>query len=89
MAFTEQCANLDKHLQAIVDAEEKERLAMVHAEAETRMATRRWRQYNMWLQKDSVAKGLPRGGHTRRLAKAKLVWWASKRADGWRGIDRV
>ena len=74
MAFAEPCANHDKHLQAIWDAEEEEeRGAMELAEAETRMATRKRRQYSMWLQEDSATKGLPRGVHTRRLAKAKLV----------------
>ena len=89
MAFAAPCANLDKHLQAIVDTEEAEREAMELLEAESRRATRKWRQYNVWLQRGSLTKCLPRGGHARRLAKAKLVWWASKRADGWRDIDRV
>ena len=89
MACAEPHANFDKHIKAIADAEEVERQAMEEAEAEGRRSTRKWRQYSVWLQRDSLTKCLPRGGFARRIAKAKLVWWASKRADGWKDIDRV
>ena len=89
MACAEPHANLGEHLKAIVDAEEAERQAMEEAEAEDRRSTRKWRQYSVWLQRDSLTKCLPRGEFARRLAKGKLVWWASRRADGWKDIDRV
>ena len=89
MAYAEPHANIEKHLQAIVDAEEAERQAMAEAEAQGRRSTRKWRKYSVWLQGDSYAKCLGRGAFTRRLAKAKLVWWVSKCAAGWKDIDRV
>ena len=89
MAFAEPHANLNRHLENIAAAVEGEREAMEAAEAETRRATRKWRQYTVWLAHDSNAKELPRGGYSRRLAKAKLVWWASKKAGRWRDIVRV
>ena len=89
MAYAEPHANLEKHLQAIVDVEEAERQAMEEAEAEGRRSTRKWRQYSVWLQRDSSTKCLGRGVFARRLANAKLVWWASKCADGWKDIERI
>ena len=88
MAFAEPHANLNRQLENIAAAVEGDREAMEAAEAETRRATRKWRQYTVWLAHDSN-KELPRVGYSRRLAKAKLVWWASKKAGGWRDIDRV
>ena len=65
---------------------EAKRAAMEEAEAETRRATRKWRQYTVWLATDSKERGLPKGSNTRRLAKAKLVWWGSQKAGGWRVV---
>ena len=89
MAYAEPHANLNRHMENIAVAVEGEREAMKEAEAETRRATRKWRQFSVWLANDSKARELPRGNFGRRLAKAKLVWWASKKADRRRGIDRV
>ena len=89
MAYAEPHENLSHHMGNIAAAVEGEREAMEEAEAETRRATRKWRQYTVWIANDSKAKELPRGGYSRRLAKAKLVWWASKKADRRRDIDRV
>ena len=89
MAYAEPHANLNRHMENIAVAVEGEREAMEAAEAETRRATRKWRQYTVWLANGSKAKVLPGGGCPRRFAKAKLVWWASKKAGGWRDIDRV
>ena len=89
MAFAEPHANLNRHLENIAAAVEGEREAMEEAEAETRRATRKWRQFSVWLANDSKARELPRGNVGSRLAKAKLVWRASKKADRCRGIDRV
>ena len=68
---------------------EQERQAMEEAEIETRLATRRWRQYTVWLARDSKKNGAPKGGFARRKEKAKLVWWASKKAGDWRDIYNV
>ena len=76
-------------MENIAAAVEGERALMLTAEVETRRATRKWRQFSVWLANDSKARELPRGNFDRRLAKAKLVWWASKKADRRRDIDRV
>jgi hypothetical protein len=73
----------------IEDSIKQERQAMEEAEIETRLATRKWRQYTVWLARDSKKKGLSKGGFARRKEKAKLVWWASKKAGDWRDIDNV
>ena len=86
MALAEPHANLNRHLENIRVAAEAERAAMEEAEAETRRATRKWRQYTVWLATDSKERGLPKGSNTRRLAKAKLVWWGSQKAGGWRVV---
>jgi hypothetical protein len=90
MAYAEPHENLSQHMENIAAAVEGEREAMEVAEAESRRATRQWRKFSLWLANDSKARSLPRGSHGRRLVKAKLVWWASKKsADRWRDIDRV
>ena len=89
MAYAEPHENYEQHMENIEAAVEGEREAMEVAEAETRRATRKWRQFSRWLAIDSQARGLPAGNFGRRLVKAKLVWWASKKADRSRDIDRV
>ena len=49
------------------------------AEAETQRSTRRWNRYTHWLARDSANKKLPKGGYTKRLAKATNVWWTGKK----------
>ena len=73
----------------IEDMIKQERQAMEEAEMETRLATRRWRQYTVWLARDAKKKGGLKGGFARRKERAKLVWWASKKAGDWRDIDNV
>ena len=73
----------------IEDSIQQERQAMEEAEIETRLATRKWRQYTVWLAADSKKYGASKGGFARRMKKAKLVWWASKKAGDWRDIDNV
>ena len=80
MASAEPHANYEQHMANIEAAVEGEREAMVAAEAETRRATRKWRQFSVWLAHDSKARKLPAGSFSRRLVDAKLVWWASKNA---------
>ena len=93
MAYAEPHGNLEQHMANIEAAVEGEREAMEVADAETRRATRKWRQFSSWLAIDSQARRLPAGNFGRRLVKAKLVWWASKKADRSRErieeIDRV
>ena len=71
MAFAEPHANLNRHLENIAAAVEGEREAMEAAEAETRRATRKWRQYTVWLAHDSYAKELPRGGVLPQACKSQ------------------
>ena len=90
MAYAEPHENLSQHMENIAAAVEGEREAMEVAEAESRRAARQWRKFSLWLANDSKTRRLPRGNNGRRLVKAKLVWWASKKsADRWRDIDRV
>ena len=89
MAYAEPHENYDRHMENIEVAVEGERDAMEVAEAETRRATKKWRQFSVWLAHDSNARKLPAGNFGRRLGKAKLVWWASKKADRSRDIDFV
>ena len=89
MASAEPHAKYEQHMANIEAAVEGEREAMVAAEAETRRATRKRRQFSVWLAHDSKARKLPAGSFSRRLVDAKLVWWASKKADRGRDIDRV
>ena len=90
MAIAVLHASHKRLMENIAAAAEAEREAMEEAEAETRMATRRWRQFTKWLQIDSNARKLPKANFSRRLAKAKLVWWARKKNGDWRrDIDQV
>ena len=93
MAYPEPHENYEQHMErieaAFEAAVERERVAMEVAEAETRRATRKWRQFSRFLAIDSHARRLPSGNFGRRLGKAKLVWWASKKADRIPDIDFV
>ena len=62
MAYAEPHDNYDRHMENIEVAVEGERDAMEVAEAETRRATNKWRQFSVWLANDSKANELPRGG---------------------------
>ena len=57
MAYAEPHANLNRHMENIAVAVEGEREAMEEAEAETRRATRKWRQFSVWLANVSKAGG--------------------------------
>ena len=94
MAYAEPHENLSQHMANIAAAVEEdkqyERDSMEKADAESRRSTLKWRQFSKWLANDSWARKLPKGNNGRRLAKAKIVWWASKKhADQLRNIDRV
>ena len=90
MAIAVLHASYKRLVENIAAAVEAEREAMQEAEAETRMATRRWRKFTKWLQIDSYARKLPKGNFSRRVAKAKLVWWAQQKNGDWRrDIDHV
>ena len=71
----------------IEDSIKQERQAMEEAEIETGLATRKLRQYTVWLARDSKKKKLSKEGFARRKRKATLGWWASKKAGDWRHID--
>ena len=90
MAYAEPHGNLSQHMANIAAAVVGEREAMEVADADSRRATKSWRNFSVWLANDSMTRELPRGHNGRRLAKAKLVWWASKRSsDRYRAITRV
>ena len=89
MALAEPHANLDRHTANIDDMIEKERASMESAEYETRLATRRWRDYTVWLAQDSKKHGVSKARFSRRKEKAKLVWWASKKAVDWRAVAHI
>ena len=90
MAYAEPHENLSQHMENIAAAVEGERAAMEVADAESRQARKSWRNFALWLANDSMERGLPRGNNGRRLVKAKLVWWTSKRsATRYRDINRV
>jgi hypothetical protein len=81
MVYAEPHENLSQHMANIEAAVEGERAAMDVADAESRLARRSWRNFSLWLANDSYERGLPRGYNGRRLVKAKLVWWASKKSS--------
>ena len=91
MAYPEPHENYEQHMAnieaAFEAAVERERVSMEVAEAETRRATRKWRQFSRVLAIDSQRRNLPSGNFGRRLVKAKLVWWASKKAEADRRPD--
>ena len=56
MALAEPHANLERHMANIEDSIKQERQAMEEAEIETGLATRKRRQYTVWLARDSKKK---------------------------------